>query len=312
MRGAGTSRINSTSSDFSGPSLVDYNNIADGGTYTSLPSVTLSDGQTGTGFNGNVEFSAGGVSIGREDKQVYLSLERLSDGLYWSGTEWSHLQINRSADAGSGGWVSVGWPTRSELLNGQYRLRTMATQKDFNGSNPKGKLNTITFTIDKSAKTYYKIRSRSEDTMYMYDGGNAARYNTLQSVNYSRNPNLFEWEFMPVSGGYITIRNRATGDVLNIDKLNGIVACTSVPTSSTSTWRMTDVGSGSDYKRFRSRFDTTQLFRLGYGDGVIHYDSVTNSDLTSHWSLEPFTASSNSVSSASAANSPVVPSGGAS
>lgn len=187
----------------------------------------------------------------------------------------------------------------------------MAVQNTPSGTDDinRGTLNTITFQIAKTP-TYYKLRNRWAPSMYMYDGGDIARYNTLQSSVYSQSPLSFEWELLTApgasgGGAYVTIKNRATGDILHVESLTGVVECTNVPAFYTSAiWLPSDVGSG--FKRFENRKKFGNFFRLGYTDGKVHYDPVPASDITAHWGLEPIAGGS-----ASATSQPV-PSGGTS
>lgn len=147
-------RVRYTGVSFTSPTEVSYANIADGGTYASLPSVA--DVQTlvsDVGFRGYAtpDYSNRGIT------DVYLSLERNSDGLYWSGTAWSHLRINHLANkkvinssSKRVEWTKTGgWPTGTNLPSGSYTLRTMATEGS--SSAPPGTQNTITFTIGTAA-----------------------------------------------------------------------------------------------------------------------------------------------------------------
>lgn len=143
---------------YNSPVEVSYANISDGGTYNSLPSAqNVQTNVTDVGFRGfatpyNTQYP--GIS------KVYLSLERLSDHLYWSGTQWSHLRVNLPAStkpvtsnsAGRVEWTKTGGlPTGSNLLSGQYRLRTMAIEGVQFQPSGAGTLNTITFTINGSS-----------------------------------------------------------------------------------------------------------------------------------------------------------------
>lgn len=329
-------RIASQNVNFQGPLSLTYTNVSDNGSYSSIPQAyDVGTSAYGVGFSGNVSFQSaegyngGGINIPSERykiHKVYLSLERTSDGAYWSGTGWSHLRVNHLASKqllpGSQTnwkWSSVGiWPTGADLLSGQYRLRTMAAEET-NPSNDGrtyfnvGKLDTITFTISSSSASYVRIRNRWASSMYMYDGGDVARYNTLQSSVYSQSPASFEWELLSapnaVGVGYLTIKNHATGDILHVENLTGVVQCTNVPNFYTSSmWKQTDVDAG--YKRFENRKQFGNFFRLGYSDGQVHYDPVPATDITAHWSLEPVSGSSAISSSAAASQS--TPSGGAS
>lgn len=319
--GAGARRRNfriysqKSEQDFAGfgPSALSYDNISDNGTYTEIPQVT---GSSDKGFSGNVTFALEGFNLNPNPVRiVYLSLERLRDGAYWDGRKWGTSRVNHSAAAGaaSSQWVSSTiWPTGGDLENGAYRLRTMAAQNGSSGNDRiiRGKLNTITFSIARTP-VYYRLRNRWASSMYMYDAADIARYSTLQSSAYSQSPTSFQWELLPVSNavGYISIKNRATGDILHVENSTGIVQCTSVPYFYTSSmWKQTEVDAG--YKRFENRKQFGKYFRLGYSDGQVHYDSVPATDITAHWSLEPV-AGSNAISS-SAATLQSAPSGGAS
>lgn len=136
------------------PVEVSYANIVDGGTYSTLPSVQdVQTNVTNVGFRG---FATPSDTQYPGISKVYLSLQRLSDNLYWSGTQWSHLRVNLLANqrpvssnyAGRVEWTKTGGlPTGANLPNGQYRLRTMAIEAP-QFQTGAGTLNTITFTIN--------------------------------------------------------------------------------------------------------------------------------------------------------------------
>ena len=140
---------------YNSPTELSYANITDGGVYGGLP--YAADLQTGVGNVGFRGFATPSNTQYPGISKVYLSLERLSDHLYWSGTQWSHLRINllasikpvTSNSAGRVEWAKVGGlPIGSNLLNGQYRLRTMAIEGVQFQPSGSGTLNTITFTIN--------------------------------------------------------------------------------------------------------------------------------------------------------------------
>ena len=305
------SQLSSASFATVGPSALSYANISDNTTYTAIPASANGVAE----FRGQVTFATDAFALRPPVQSVYLSLERVSDGAYWNGREWGHLRVNHQASLGAAipsssstySWsTSTKWPTGGDLSNGFYRLRTMAVQNTPAGTDDivRGSLNTITFQIS-STPTYYRLRNRWASSMYMYDGGDIARYNTLQSPVFSQSPASFEWELLPVSTlpGYLSIKNHATGDILHVENVTGVVQCTSVPYFYTSSmWLPSDVSGG--FKRFENQRQIGKSFRLGYTDGKVHYDAVPANDVTAHWGLELVSGNNIAANSTSVTSQP--------
>ncbi|RYF51407.1 MAG: hypothetical protein EOO38_03315 [Cytophagaceae bacterium] len=148
------------------PTELIYSNIVDNGAYPALPTTTdVNTNVSDIGFRGFATPYSASTGI---DK-IYLSLQRQSDGLYWSGSNWSHLRVNLPATkklVGPNGrveWSKIGGlPTGTNLSQGKYTLRTMATEGFTGSSNPEpGTLNTIQFTIDSIAPNPAALTSPS-------------------------------------------------------------------------------------------------------------------------------------------------------
>lgn len=145
------------------PTELIYSNVVDNGAYQSLPTaVDVNNNISGVGFRGFTTPYYSGIGV----QQVYMSLQQ-PNGLYWSGTAWSHLRINHQASrrvvngtTGRVEWSKVtGWPTATaDLPEGKYTLRTMSWE-GYLGNPGSGTLNTISFYVDRTSANPSPINS---------------------------------------------------------------------------------------------------------------------------------------------------------
>jgi uncharacterized protein YjdB len=97
-----------------------------------------------------------------------------------------------------------------------------------------------------AAITYYQIQNRWKTTYYLYDGGNGqVKYSTTAPSTTNA---LYQWQQISVTGGYIQLKNRSTGNYMHIQDLNGSVECGAITQSWTSAqWSLVSAATGWYY-----------------------------------------------------------------
>jgi uncharacterized protein YjdB/glycosidase len=105
------------------------------------------------------------------------------------------------------------------------------------------KIATANITVNSAGTTYYRIVNRWQNTSYLYDGGNG-------QVRYGTNPsgNNYQWARIDVGGGFYVLKNRGTGNIMNVENQNGSVQCTaSDQTWWSAQWSVSATGDGWNY-----------------------------------------------------------------
>jgi len=94
--------------------------------------------------------------------------------------------------------------------------------------------------------TYYQIQNRWKTTYFLYDGGNGqVKYSTTTP---STTDPLYQWQEISVTGGYVQLKNRSTGNYMHIQDLNSSVECGAITQSWTSAqWSMVSAATGWYY-----------------------------------------------------------------
>lgn len=85
------------------------------------------------------------------------------------------------------------------------------------------------------AQTYYKILNRWKPSQYLYDGGAQLNYGNGSGDNYL-------WQIIDIDGTWKNIKNKATGEYVNIEGNYSYVQCYNIdPTWSSPQWQLIPV-----------------------------------------------------------------------
>ena len=131
--------------------------------------------------------------------------------------------------------------------------------------------------MSSSSYTTIKCRWLGNGEAYLYDNGDRAAYGTIPNTDY------YYW-MIESRGGYIQIKNKATGDYLNIENLKEYVECTPVQTYwHSKDWVLEEIG-GS--KRLRCRWAEHQDYiHMENLKGYAQHGGVQPSWWSAMWSI---------------------------
>jgi hypothetical protein len=125
---------------------------------------------------------------------------------------------------------------------------------------------------DPEETTYYQIQSRWLSTQYLYDGGTTANYGALDG-------DLSLWS-LEQNGGYTRIKNKSTGDYLNIAGGESAVNCTAV-TDNTANW---NIGLIQDSWKWIQNASNSKYLNLEGQKGYAACDMANVPDNNNWWS----------------------------
>lgn len=132
-------------------------------------------------------------------------------------------------------------------------------------------------TSDQTA--YFRIRSRYDQDVVIYDDGEKARYAELDNSNIAAH-----WSQETV-GSHVRFKNRLTGEYLNVEYNLDHVESTHVPTNYWSThWALSDLGNG--FVSIGSRALSGSLVHYDNLVGIVEHKNPNAGWWTSHWSIE--------------------------
>ncbi|NBD24021.1 RICIN domain-containing protein [Paenibacillus glycinis] len=178
-------------------------------------------------YRNTVGSDAQGVQVGGVFSPVWLKITRAGNvftGFYSSnGTSWTQIG------------------TPQTIAMGANTLKGLAVT-----STDTSQLNTSTFTnVDgtttttpPTGTTYYKIPSRWLSTQYLYDGGTRVNYGTGSGDTYL-------WSLEDASGGYYRIKNKSSGEYMEISGGATQVATSNIASANTTSHWAVNVISGS-------------------------------------------------------------------
>jgi gliding motility-associated-like protein len=135
-----------------------------------------------------------------------------------------------------------------------------------------------TITVTGSTTTYYNIVNRWQATTYLYDSGNGkVSYGTTPSGN-----NNYQWAQVSAGSGFIYLKNRATGNLMNVETQNGSVECNAANTSWYSAmWSLNATGDGWDY--IANRWQTSEWVHIENLLGYAQYASPQTGWYSAEW-----------------------------
>ncbi|MCX7987227.1 MAG: alpha-amylase family glycosyl hydrolase, partial [Bacteroidales bacterium] len=137
---------------------------------------------------------------------------------------------------------------------------------------------------------YYRIKNRWQSTQYLYDGGDQLKYGVFPSTNNF----AYQWILNDVGqqNGYVSLKNRQTGEFIHIENLQDYVQCSAAGTDWWSAqWILEPTGDG--WLRIRNRWQTNDLIHLENLKGYAQHAGAQTGWHSAMWQFEAV-ASSNS------------------
>jgi uncharacterized protein YjdB len=140
-----------------------------------------------------------------------------------------------------------------------------------------GKTATATATVSGQTQTYYQIINRWQANTYLYDSGNG-------NVSYGTNPSgpAYQWVKVDAGSGYFYLKNRATGNLMNVENQTGTVQSNAANTSWYSAmWQTSATGDGWNY--IQNRWQTTDWIHIQDLNGSAEYGGAQTGWYSAMW-----------------------------
>ena len=147
-------------------------------------------------------------------------------------------------------------------------------------------------TVTNTTTSYYRIVNRWKPTTYLYDGGTGqVKYGTSPSSTDAS----YQWSQETVTGGYVRLVNRATGQYMHIENLYDYVQEGSIQSTWYSAmWTLESTGDG--WIRIRNRYQTSDLVHIENQKGYAQHTGANTTWYSAMWQLESVTAKSARIS----------------
>lgn len=143
-----------------------------------------------------------------------------------------------------------------------------------------GKTATCAVTVTQGSTIYYRIKNRWQNT-YLNDGGAQANY----AASPAATDNSYQWSLENVSGGYVEIKNRATGEYINIEHaLDYVEVSTRSAGTLSSRWAMENTGDG--YVRIRNAGPSNDYIHIENLKGYAQHGMMYPVWQSAQWQLE--------------------------
>ena len=143
------------------------------------------------------------------------------------------------------------------------------------------KIATATISVG-TLVNYYRIKNRWQANTYLYDAGNGQ---VKYGVNPSSTDQSYQWSQVSVTGGYVQLQNRLTGNYMSNQNTLDYVECTAIQqTWWSAMWTMESTGDG--WLRIRNRWVTTDLVNLENLKGYAQHLGAQNTYYSAMWQLE--------------------------
>lgn len=136
---------------------------------------------------------------------------------------------------------------------------------------------TSTITVTGGGTTYYQIVNRNLANTYLYDNGSG-------KVAYGTSPsgNSYQWSKVDAGGGYYLLKNRATGNLMNVENQTGNVEATTANTTWYSAmWQTATATDGWSY--IQNRWQTTEWIHLENQTGFAQYSGAQTGWYSAMW-----------------------------
>ncbi len=136
----------------------------------------------------------------------------------------------------------------------------------------------IVLTNVGAGTTYYNIINRWQSTTYLYDSGNG-------KVSYGTSPGTatsYQWAIVDAGGGYLILKNRSTGNLMNVQDQNGSIECNTTNYSLYSAmWSTPSPSSG--WINIQNRWQTADLINIEALAGYAQYSGAQTSFYSAMW-----------------------------
>lgn len=130
-----------------------------------------------------------------------------------------------------------------------------------------------------AAEQYVRIKNVWQQN-YLYEDGNQVKYGNIATDNQSSH-----WLIEDAGDGYVRIKNRASGEYMNIEKLQSYVECTSIDSSWYSArWTITDAG--NNQKRIRNAWQSSNYIHMENLQGYAQHGNIYDAWDSAKWILE--------------------------
>lgn len=127
--------------------------------------------------------------------------------------------------------------------------------------------------------TYYQIVNRYQANNYLYDAGNGkVAYGTNASTT------AYQWAKVDVGGGFYLLKNRATGNLMNVENQTGNVQATVAdPTWYSAMWNIPAADAGWSY--IKNRWQTNEWIHLENATGLALYANPQTGWYSAMWNF---------------------------
>jgi hypothetical protein len=133
-------------------------------------------------------------------------------------------------------------------------------------------------SVSSTGATKYRIVNRWKNTV-LCDGGDYVSYNATSTGT------ACQWFIEDVGGGFIEIRNQATGDYMHIENLTGKVQASGRTVGwDSSKWQLENTDSG--FVRVRNRWQSSQYIHVENQLGVAQHGVINASWWSAQWQFQ--------------------------
>ena len=136
----------------------------------------------------------------------------------------------------------------------------------------------ITVTSTGTSTTYYTILNRWQANTYLYDGGNGqVKYGTSPTGNSN-----YQWAQISAGNGFFYLKNRATGNLMNVEDQNGAIEANAANTTWYSAmWTINATGDGWNY--LENRWQTSDWINIEALAGYAQYSGASSGFYSAEW-----------------------------
>ncbi len=204
----------------------------------------------------------------------------------WQSTQYIHVE-NQTGNAQYGG-IDPSW------MSAQWQFKAVGTvQSSTPASTPTSTASSVASST--VATQGSNIINRWKNT-YLCDGGANVTYSATSTGTACK------WIVESVAGGFVEIRNVATGEYMNIENLTGSVQATARDAAwDSSKWQLESVD--GTYSRIKSKWQSTQYINVENQTGNAQYGGIDPSWWSAQWQITTGTTTSTPSSVAASSSS---------
>jgi len=205
--------------------------------------------------------------------------------------------VGTSSSSRSSTAVTSSSQTSSSVATSSSKTSASSSSSVATTSSSKSSSSSSSSTVSNTGA--FTITNRWQNT-YLCDGGDSVTYSASSSGA------ACQWVTEDVGGGFIEIRNQATGDYMHIENLTGKVqASARTPGWDSSKWQLENVD--GTFVRVKNRWQPTQYIHVENQNGFAQYGTIDPSWWSAQWKFNPVGGTSSSVaSSSSSSTTPVI------